>query len=189
MNIEHNKAEHERAKLKDKLGEMLCLHTAGYRKSLNLVSVKLPVETIEHVLDSLADFMAKEVSQTEKAYGGCHNCYGKGYATAPDLWAGYDTDTDIGSPGGPISGGEPVTMKYCTCERGKQLDQMVAKEVAAARLDERKQIALDNYHGHTFSDSTNWKGKFEKFIDNNERRIAQLTLRDGEEGGRDASAA
>jgi len=44
----------------------------------------------------------------------------------------------------------------------------------AARLDELNAVALDNYRGQTFSDSTNWKGKLQKFIDNNERRLRHL---------------
>jgi hypothetical protein len=49
------------------------------------------------------------------------------------------------------------------------------------RLAEREEVALDNYHGHTFSDSTNWQGKFDKFIKNNEKRITALkaTRKDG----------
>jgi hypothetical protein len=43
-----------------------------------------------------------------------------------------------------------------------------------ARLDERNSVALDNYRGHTFSDSTDWKGKYDKFIKNNERRLKAL---------------
>ena len=53
-------------------------------------------------------------------------------------------------------------------------------ELAQARLAERQNVALDNYYGHTFSDSTNWKGKFDKFINNNEARIA--ALKDGAKG-------
>lgn len=53
----------------------------------------------------------------------------------------------------------------------------------AARLAERNMIALDNYRGHTFSDSTDWKAKYQKFIDTNERRIAQLKARQERKGG------
>lgn len=52
---------------------------------------------------------------------------------------------------------------------------LIDEQIQAARLDERRQVALDNYRGQTFSDSTNWRGKYEKFIENNERRIAQLS--------------
>lgn len=65
--------------------------------------------------------------------------------------------------------------------RSDDLDDMMkligaATQRAAvmARIDERKQVALDNYRGQTFSDSTNWRGKFDKFINNNEGRIVQL---------------
>ena len=43
-----------------------------------------------------------------------------------------------------------------------------------ARINERNKIALDNYRGETFSESTNWQAKFEYFMDSNERRIAEL---------------
>lgn len=36
-------------------------------------------------------------------------------------WSGYDTDTDMGSPGGYVAGGNPKAMKFCDCDRGKQL--------------------------------------------------------------------
>lgn len=49
-----------------------------------------------------------------------------------------------------------------------------AQAVLSARLEERKAVALDNYRGQTFSESTNYRGKFDKFIRNNERRIAEL---------------
>ena len=43
-----------------------------------------------------------------------------------------------------------------------------------ARIKELKEAARDHYHGHTFSDLTDYKGKFQKFIDNNEYRIKYL---------------
>lgn len=66
------------------------------------------------------------VVNTEKAYGGCRSCYGKGYATVNGRWRGYDTDQDIGSPGGYVSGGNPNVMKFCTCSRGRQLKQLTS---------------------------------------------------------------
>ena len=55
-----------------------------------------------------------------------------------------------------------------------ELADFITEQTRLARISERNEIALDNYRGQTFSDSTNWKGKFEKFIENNERRLAQL---------------
>lgn len=72
------------------------------------------------------------LTKVEKAYGGCGYCFGKGYATVNGRWAGYDADQDIGSPGGKVQGGQPIEMKFCSCDRGKQLKGLVTK----ARLDE-----------------------------------------------------
>lgn len=52
--------------------------------------------------------------------------------------------------------------------------QTLKELIVEARLNERKDIALDNYYGHTFSNSTDWKAKFDKFIRNNEFRIKEL---------------
>lgn len=54
------------------------------------------------------------------------------------------------------------------------IESHTAQAVLSARLEERKAVALDNYRGQTFSESTNYRGKFDKFIRNNERRIAEL---------------
>lgn len=85
---------------------------------------KALVDSLEHLI---AQHTADAVAATEKAYGGCHICYGKGYATVNAQWIGYDTDTDIGSPGGVVRGGNPMSMKYCSCERGKQLEALQAR--------------------------------------------------------------
>lgn len=71
------------------------------------------------------------------------------------------------------------TDKWPSKDKAKQ---RLKRLVLEGRIRERKQIALDNYHGHTFSDSTNWQGKFQKFIDNNEKRLAALTAELGELG-------
>lgn len=50
--------------------------------------------------------------EIETAYGGCHKCYGKGYATTIDY-----------STGGRMTTKNPI-MRYCTCERGEQLEKL-----------------------------------------------------------------
>lgn len=64
----------------------------------------------------------------------CGSCDGKGYATVNDAWHGHDTDTDIGSPGGYVAGGNRNAMKFCKCERGRQLKAMVEAKVAEAEI-------------------------------------------------------
>lgn len=73
-----------------------------------------PCKYIEDVIDELRSFLATERQELEKAYGGCHKCYGKGYATVRrgETYRGstHNKRTDI---------------KYCTCERGKQLSELI----------------------------------------------------------------
>lgn len=52
--------------------------------------------------------------ETEKAYGGCHYCYGKGYGTQTASWVGRGYYKKL------------PTMKFCTCERGKQLEELLS---------------------------------------------------------------
>lgn len=80
-----------------------------------------------------------------KAYGGCTNCYGKGYATVNDQWLAHDTDQDIGSPGGYISGGDANAMKFCTCERGQQLKARFKKQAKQHQIDLLK-ARVDELH-------------------------------------------
>lgn len=65
----------------------------------------------------------------------------------------------------------------------KKLTTFMYQQMLEARIDERKQVALDNYHGQTFSDSTNYKDKFDKFIENNERRLETLKQQQSKQGG------
>jgi hypothetical protein len=76
---------------------------------------------------ALEAHLDETIAEVEKAYGGCHNCYGKGYATVNDRWIGRDTDSDIGSPGGIVSGGNPNHMKFCSCPRGIQLKMLITE--------------------------------------------------------------
>ncbi|MBT8161443.1 MULTISPECIES: hypothetical protein [Arthrobacter] len=56
------------------------------------------------------------VQEIEKAYGGCHNCYGKGYATQSSRAVARRMSWDTSG------------IKYCDCDRGKQLKAVIAKE-------------------------------------------------------------
>jgi len=55
------------------------------------------------------------IEQAEKAYGGCHNCWGKGYTTVSTFTVGYPDFHDD-------EGFEETTdpMNFCECGRGKQ---------------------------------------------------------------------
>jgi len=60
------------------------------------------------------------IKQTEKAFGGCKNCYGKGYSTVKDF-----TTAHADFIGDKKSSIENNPMKYCSCERGKQLESLL----------------------------------------------------------------
>lgn len=74
----------------------------------------------EFIRTALTSHSAKEreeaVVETEKAYGGCHYCYGKGYGTQTAAWVGRGYYKKV------------PTMKFCTCERGKQLEQLLTPQ-------------------------------------------------------------
>lgn len=61
-----------------------------------------------------------------------------------------------------------------------ELMALISQQRTEAAIHERNEVALDNYRGHTFSDSTDWRGKFDKFIKNNEKRLKQLQSSQGE---------
>lgn len=86
-------------------------------------------------LDQAAHQLNQMLEETAKAYGGCTNCYGKGYASVNERWHGHDTDQDIGSPGGYVSGGNPNAMKFCNCARGKELEKRLNQMPIEAKED------------------------------------------------------
>jgi hypothetical protein len=63
----------------------------------------------------------KEMDKIEKAYGGCHKCYGKGYSTYRHGVSGSpDFEGDSGFEIAPST-----HMVFCTCDRGKQLGELL----------------------------------------------------------------
>ena len=76
-------------------------------------------EDMDVFVELAQSYANSEREEIEKAYGGCHKCYGKGYATVSDGTIGYE---DFGGEGFKT----PITtkMKFCTCERGKQLAEL-----------------------------------------------------------------
>lgn len=88
--------------------------------------------------DEIQTLIAKKQLEAEKAYGGCRKCYGKGYSTVIEYASGFDTDQDIGSNRGKIKYQKPI-IRYCTCDRGKQLNGHVNE----ARVDESDKILKD----------------------------------------------
>ena len=57
--------------------------------------------------------------EAEVAYGGCHFCYGKGYATQMMNEVGAE---DFGGDGYEVGG--RVKIRFCKCESGQQLAKL-----------------------------------------------------------------
>jgi len=57
---------------------------------------------------------SNDLKQLEKAFGGCRNCYGKGYSTAR-----VGTSSRYGNV-------TKDTIIYCKCSRGDQLEKLLA---------------------------------------------------------------
>jgi hypothetical protein len=74
----------------------------------------------------LLSFIRHEIQEAEKrtakAYGGCTNCYGKGYRTKLDFTTGYD---DFKTEGFKI---QNASYESCShCERGKQIEKLLGE--------------------------------------------------------------
>lgn len=89
-------------------------------------------------IEALSNFIAEqlitihtkhqeELEKTKKAFGGCTKCYGKGYATVIERWTGCGK-FDMGQGDIKIDDQKQI-MKFCTCERGKQLQTITNKEI------------------------------------------------------------
>lgn len=110
---------------------------------------KLSEETLNRFQKTWEEGVMQLITQaTEhiaRAYGGCKNCYGKSYASVNDRWYGPDTDGDIGSPGGYVSGGDANAMKFCTCERGKELERRFKLATERAEVEAVAKYITTNY--------------------------------------------
>ena len=74
---------------------------------------EISFEEVEAFVEALLN---NKIVETEKAFGGCHKCYGKGYATVRAGLRSYRT---------PPNTNVKTRIKYCTCDRGKQLSELV----------------------------------------------------------------
>lgn len=68
----------------------------------------------------------EELEKIEKAFGGCTKCYGKGYATTKVWHTGRGLHKEVNQ------------MRFCSCDRGKQLRTLRQEELREAVEKERK---------------------------------------------------
>lgn len=86
-------------------------------------SVGLSDKKIDQLLALISDYTNRQVALTEKAFGGCKKCYGKGYSTVMEGEHGYE---DFGGDGFDVP--PHVQMRFCSCDRGKQLATLREEE-------------------------------------------------------------
>ncbi len=71
------------------------------------------------VQDMVFNFFLKDredvLKETEKAFGGCKLCYGKGYSTEQQGYVGSSRD---------VFRGPKLEVHPCSCERGKQMQEL-----------------------------------------------------------------
>ena len=124
-------AEKRDDELRQKIRYAIGFRDEEYVEALKIIELRLPAGRFNAITDDIMQVVIadrqKAVSETARAYGGCTNCYGKGYATAIGYMSGVDTGTDIGSPGGYLKHQNNV-MRYCDCDRGKQLMGLTGKD-------------------------------------------------------------
>lgn len=96
-------------------------------KRINIAAAYTGTNDHEDVRSILKQLVAQEA----KAFGGCRNCYGKGYAT---VISGLRGHADFGGDG--FQSPPTTHIKYCSCDRGKQSQQLVAQEANKAVLKE-----------------------------------------------------
>lgn len=97
--------------LKDKISEI----KARYPKEIN-------IEGLEPALTAdITEIVSAVLEKQAKAFGGCLSCYGKGYFTVLQFAQSYE---DFG--GEKTKRVKLPTMRFCDCERGKQLKELVS---------------------------------------------------------------
>lgn len=65
-------------------------------------------------------FISSLIATRERAFGGCKECYGKGYSTQHH---GIHGAEDFGGEGHDIE--TSVHMNFCSCDRGEQLKELI----------------------------------------------------------------
>lgn len=86
--------------------------------------ILLPCELVpdleRQVAHCILSFIENKIEKTEKAFGGCMTCYGKGYSTQMEWHSG------IGDFIGDPDVEKAVDyFKPCICDRGKQFEKII----------------------------------------------------------------
>lgn len=98
----------------DEIIQKVCMHSVIDQNGVQtIIYERLSPYELKLAISALLDEARIE---TERAYGGCYNCYGKGYSTVNYIEQGFD---DFAHEGYKL---DKHVMKFCGCSRGKQLE-------------------------------------------------------------------
>jgi len=89
------------------------------------------IKEIYRATEELLALFSTQQAQIEKAFGGCRKCYGKGYST----WRHGETYRGKTS-------NMRNDIKFCDCERGEQLQDIL--ESQQAQMMDKINSAIDN---------------------------------------------
>lgn len=95
------------------------------RDTISEILVRHHMPTRQVAIGEILEACEAQIQAAEKAYGGCHKCYGKGFSTWRHGETYWGTTHDI-----------RTEMKYCSCDRGKQLEALVNRDLVEARKEE-----------------------------------------------------
>lgn len=120
--------------------------------------------------------ISKLSADAEKAYGGCHKCYGKGYST---VRYGHRVSSDFVGDKGYI---DPIKTHYhfCECERGKQIQKMLA-DARREVVEKVKKIRRYKTEAGTYSEAELDKSLAIEFGYNRALDDVLATLKEGGE--------
>jgi len=82
------------------------------KEDISKIFIKWGLPTRQVAIDEI-------IAYFKKAFGGCVKCYGKGYGTTTNQY----------SEGDGTRKWTEQEMDFCSCDRGKQLKQLVRKKV------------------------------------------------------------
>lgn len=108
------------------------LNHGGYGVVANeLVNISGDIAYLAALIQSELQAQREEL---EKAYGGCHKCYGKGYASYLGKFRGGRMEWP------------DLSMKFCDCGRGKQLSEYVNQLIQSEKAEAVKEAYERQYN-------------------------------------------
>lgn len=94
-----------------------------------------PQDEVKHraqLVEFVEEWHTKALKATAKAFGGCDKCFGKGYASYKGTYYARGSQWP-----------DRDAMKFCSCDRGKELEKRFEATELRARIDERKKMKHD----------------------------------------------